>query len=215
MTRVVLHSSVRSAMVSDSLDLLGIRHSAMSPTIRPLTMDMRVRGYAAPIEFVPSPDYEQTDPYGPAIDYLDSLQIDEVAVIATDHSMESAFWGELFSTAAKKRGAAGVISDGPLRDISQILAVGFNAFGVGSLPYDYKGRMKVASVRSPVFCGGVAVAPGDFIIADLDGVVVVPQALIDEVFLVANKRALGENQVLNELKAGSTVRAAWNKHHIL
>ena len=215
MSRVQLHSSVRSAMVSDSLDLVGIRNNAMSPAIRPLTADMKVRGYAAPIEFVPSTEFNQADPYGPAIEYLDSLQADEVAIVATNHSMESAFWGELFSTAAMKSGVTGVISDGPLRDVSQILKIGFSAFGVGSLPYDYKGRMKVASVRNSVICGGVPVAPGDFIIADLDGVVVVPQAVIVEVFLAANKRALGENQVLIDLKDGSTVREAWNKHHIL
>ncbi|MEI6295890.1 MAG: RraA family protein, partial [Actinomycetes bacterium] len=112
-------------------------------------------------------------------------------------------------------GANGVICDGPLRDVNQIFEVGFAAFGVGSLPFDYKGRMQVASTRAPVICGGVPVAPGDFLIADIDGVVVVPQFAIEEVFAAANKRALGENHVLIDLKAGSTVREAWDKHHLL
>jgi 4-hydroxy-4-methyl-2-oxoglutarate aldolase len=215
MTCIQLHSSVRVAMISDSLDLIGIRNNAMSPNIRPLSGDMKIMGFAAPIGFTSSPDYDQADPYALAIEYLDSLRAGEVAVVGTGESTESAFWGELFSTAAKQNGAMGVISDGPLRDVNQILEIGFSAFGVGSRPYDYKGRMKVTSVRQEIICGGVVVAPGDFIIADQDGVIVVPQLVIDEVFTSANKRALSENHVLIDLKAGSTVREAWNKHHIL
>lgn len=215
MTHIQLDGSVRVAMISDSLDLIGIRNNAMSPNIRPLTGDMKIRGFAAPIFFTPTTDYDQADPYAPAIEYLDSLSVGEVAVVGTNESIDSAFWGELFSTAAKQNGAAGVVSDGPLRDVNQILEIGFSAFGVGSLPYDYKGRMKVTSVRQEIICGGVVVAPGDFIIADQDGVIVVPQLVIDEVFTSANKRALSENHVLIDLKAGSTVREAWNKHQIL
>lgn len=202
-------------MVSDSLDLLGIRNNVMSFEIKPLERSMKVTGYAATIEFTPSLDFDIHDPYGPAIDYLDTLQEGEVAIVATGQEHKSAFWGELFSTAAKKRGVSGVICDGPLRDVNQIFEAGFNAFGVGTLPYDYKGRMKVTNTRTTVTCGGVCVSPGDFIIADIDGVVVVPHFAINEVFVAANARALGENQVLVDLKAGSTVREAWNKHHLL
>ena len=176
---------------------------------------MKVMGYAATIEFEPSEEFDPNDPYGPAIEYLDSLQSGEVAVVATGQSNRSAFWGELFSTAAQRRGATGVVCDGPLRDLNEIFEVGFSAFGVGTLPYDYKGRMRVRKVRAEVICGGVTVAPGDFVIADIDGVVVVPAFAIDQVFAAANARALGENHVLADLKAGSTVREAWDKHHLL
>ncbi len=215
MSSIALHPSVRSAMISDSLDLIGIRNNVMSKEIRPLDRGMKVMGYAATIEFEPSAEFDPSDPYAPAIEYLDSLQTGEVAVVATGQSTDSAFWGELFSTAALRRGATGVVCDGPLRDVNEIFEVGFSAFGVGTLPYDYKGRMRVSNVRSEVVCGGVRVAPGDFIIADIDGVVLVPAFAIDQVFTAANARALGENHVLADLKAGSTVREAWDKHHLL
>lgn len=215
MSGVQLHPAVRAAMVSDSLDLMGIRENVMNFAIKPLERSMKITGYAATIEFVPSDEFNSADPYGPAIDFLDNLQSGEVVILSTGESNKSAFWGELFSTAALKRGATGVIADGPLRDVNQIFEVGFNAFGVRTLPYDYKGRMKVASVRTTVLCGGVSVAPGDFIIADVDGVVVVPQFAIERVFTAANARALSENHVLTDLKAGSTVREAWDKHHVL
>ena len=215
MSDITLHPAVRAAMVSDSLDLFGVRNNVMNFAIKPLERTMKITGFAATIEFAPADDYDEKDPYGPAIDYLDTLQKGEVAVVATGEGYKSAFWGKLFSTAAKLRGATGVIADGPLRDVNQIFEVGFNAFGVGTLPYDYKGRMKVTSTRSTVICGGVSVSSGDFIIADIDGVVVVPHDLIERVFLAANARAEGENHVLADLKAGSSVRAAWDKHHIL
>lgn len=215
MTKIVLHPAVRAAMVSDSLDLLGIRNNAMSFDIKPLDRAMRVSGYAATIEFEASSDFDPKDPYARAIDFLDSLDKGEVAIVATGGEHKSAFWGELFSTAAKRNGATGVICDGPLRDVNQIFETGFSAFGVGSLSYDYKGRMRVANTRTTVTCGGVLVSPGDFVIGDIDGVVVVPGDVINEVFTAANARALGENHVLIDLKAGSSVREAWNKHRIL
>ena len=116
MSEITLHPSVRSAMISDSLDLLGIRTNVMIPEIRPLDRSMKIMGYAATIEFEPSSDFDPHDPYAPAIGFLDSLQTGEVAIVATGQSQLSAFWGELFSTAAKLRGATGVVSDGPLRD---------------------------------------------------------------------------------------------------
>jgi len=206
---------VRSALVSDSLDLIGIRSNVMSRAVTPLISSMKIMGYASTIEFVEGIDFDPQDPYGPAIDYLDSLQSGDVAIVATGHSTQSAFWGELFSTAAKGRGSNGVITDGPLRDTQEILPVGFSAFGVGTLPFDYKGRMKVSSVHSRVNCGGVEVNQGDLIVADNDGVAVVPASKIDEVITLANERARRESTVLKELLEGKSVRSVWDKHRVL
>jgi regulator of RNase E activity RraA len=206
---------VRSALVSDSLDLIGIRTNVMSHAVAPLLSSMKIMGYASTIEFIEGKDFDTHDPYGPAIDFLDSLQPGDVAIVATGHSTQSAFWGELFSTAAKGRGANGVVTDGPLRDTQEILPVGFSAFGIGTLPFDYKGRMKVSSVHSRVNCGGVEVNQGDLIVADNDGVAVVPATKIDEVITLANERARRESTVLKELLEGKSVRSVWDKHRVL
>ena len=206
---------VRSALVSDSLDLIGIRSNVMSRAVTPLISSMKIIGYASTIEFVEGNDFDPQDPYGPAIDFLDSLQSGDVAIVATGHSTQSACWGELFSTAAKGRGANGVVTDGPLRDTQEILPVGFSAFGIGTLPFDYKGRMKVSSVHSRVNCGGVEVNQGDLIVADNDGVAVVPASKIDEVITLANERARRESTVLKELLEGKSVRFVWDKHRVL
>ena len=206
---------VRSALVSDSLDLIGIRTNVMSRAVTPLVSSMKIMGYASTIEFVEGKDFDSQDPYGPAIDFLDSLQSGDVAIVATGHSTQSAFWGELFSTAAKGRGANGVVTDGPIRDTQEILPIGFSAFGIGTLPFDYKGRMKVNSVHRRVNCGGVEVNQGDLIVADNDGVAVVPASKIDEIITLANERARRESTVLKELLEGKSVRSVWDEHRVL
>ena len=215
MKKLQVDDRVRSAMISDCLDAIGIRNNVMEANVKPLDRGMRAVGIASTISFVPGTDYDVNDPYGASIDYLDTLQTGEIAVVATGASTYSAFWGELFSAAAKGRGATGVITDGPLRDTNQILKLDFNAFGTLSRPIDFKGRMKVESIHQTVWCGGVEVNQGDAVIADWDGIVVVPSVRIEEVFATANLRAQGESTVLKQLLAGMSVRGVWDEYRLL
>ena len=206
---------VRTPMVSDSLDTIGIRNNVMNTSVRPLESGMRALGLAATISFTPDDTFDEQNPYGPAIDFLDTLQIGELTVVATGAVSFSAFWGELFSAAAIGRGVTGVVCDGPLRDIEAIKALGFAAFGASARPLDYKGRMRIHSTRETVVCGGVEVHPGDAVIADSDGVVVVPEVHIAQVFATANAKAQNEKTVLQDLMAGKSVRQVWNAYGIL
>lgn len=215
MTMWNLDTRVRSSMISDSLDLIGIRHNAMNANIKALRPGMRAVGLAATMQFVPESEYYQHNPYGDAINFLDSLAQGEVVVISTGSQQLSAFWGELFSAAAKGRGGAGVVADGPLRDTEQVVAIDFPAFGYGSVPYDYKGRMKLIATRTPIICSGVEVHPGDGIIADADGVVVVPHVQLEKVTELANARAATEKTVLTDLLAGKSVREVWDAYGVL
>jgi len=202
-------------MISDSLDVVGVRHNAMSVNVRALRPHMRAVGLAATVKFVPDDQYDQKDPYGAGIDFLDTLQVGEVAVVATGGDCLSAFWGELFSAAATGRGATGVVADGPLRDTEQVVALDFPAFGHGSRTYDYKGRMRIEAIRIPVICGGVEVHPGDGVIADSDGIVVVPAEHLAQVSELANARAATEKTVLKDLLSGKSVREVWNAYGVL
>ena len=210
-----LDPRVRSAMISDSLDVVGVRNNAMDIRVRALRPDMRAVGLAATVQFVPDSQYNQKDPYGDGIDFLDTLQVGEIAVLATGGDCLSAFWGELFSAAAKGRGATGVVADGPLRDTQQVVALDFPAFGQGSRTYDYKGRMRIEAIRIPVICGGVEIHPGDGVIADSDGVVVVPAKHLEKVSELANARAATEKTVLQDLLSGKSVREVWNAYGVL
>src|SRR6185312_15677466 len=102
----------------------------------------------------------------------------EVAVIGTAQSTRNAPWGELLSTAAKARGARGAVVDGLVRDIGKMEELGFPVFAAGIKPVDSMGRGIVTAYNVPVECGEVLVHPGDFVFADFDGVVVIPQAVV-------------------------------------
>jgi 4-hydroxy-4-methyl-2-oxoglutarate aldolase len=204
-----------SAMISDSLDAAGLRSQVLESRLAPLVPGSRAFGRAWTVQFEPSDADNPDDPYGAAIDYISAIRAGEIAVIATDNSNESAFWGELFSAAALGAGAVGVLTDGNLRDTDKIAGLGFPAFSRSRRPIDYRARMRVVSSGEHVLLGGVTIETGDLVLADDDGVVVVPRAREQEVLKLARARAAAESTVLTELLAGETLRAVWDRHGIL
>jgi 4-hydroxy-4-methyl-2-oxoglutarate aldolase len=204
-----------SAMISDSLDAAGLRSQVLETRLAPLVPGSRAFGRAWTVQFETSDDDNAADPYGAAIDYISAIRAGEVAVIATNESNESAFWGELFSAAAVGAGAAGVLTDGNLRDTDKIASLGFPAFSRSRRPVDYRARMRVTQTGGSVRIGGVTIATGDLVLADDDGVVVIPREREHEVLRLARERAVAESTVLAELLAGETLRAVWDRHGIL
>jgi regulator of RNase E activity RraA len=115
------------------------------------------------------------NPYELEIALIDSLQADEIPVFACSNPLRVAPWGELLSTAAKVRGAAGALMDGCVRDIKAIRAMRFPVFHGGIAPLDSKGRAKIIAIDVPIECAGVSVQSGDLVFGDADGVVVIPR----------------------------------------
>lgn len=203
-----------SAIVSDSLDASGVRGQVMSAPIGPVTSGSRAVGRARTVQFAPS-ELDSDDPYGAAMEYIDTLAPGTVAVVATGADERTAYWGELFSASAKGHGAVGTVCDGPVRDVAKVRAVGYDLFAPSFRPLDFRARMAVVSMAQPVRCGGVLVAPGDLVFADEDGVVVVPQAIEAEALARAIERATAESSVLEELLGGASLREVWERWHVL
>lgn len=208
-------SKITVPMLSDSCDRAGLRNQVLDLRLAPLVPGTRTSGRARTVKFVPDSNVDPARPYDDAIDFIDGTIPGELIVIATQSSNASAFWGELFSAAAKGRGATGVITDGNLRDSDKIVAVGFPAFSRSQRPIDFRGRMKVDAQQVPVVIGSVTINPGDLVAADDDGVVVIPREHEEKVVSFARERARGESTVLQELLAGSTLREVWTRHGIL
>ncbi|HEX4442752.1 MAG TPA: RraA family protein [Galbitalea sp.] len=204
-----------SAILSDSLDAAGQRDRVSRIRLAPLAPGSRILGRAWTVSFEPSTDDNPSDPYGAAIDFISAIRVGEIAVIGTAESNESAFWGELFSAAAMGAGAAGVVTDGNLRDTDKIVEMGFPAFSLSRRPIDYRGRMRVVGIGEPTSIGGVTIESGELIMADDDGLVAIPRFAENEVLQRARERAGGESTVLSELRAGETLRAVWERHGLL
>lgn len=204
-----------SASLSDSLDAVGLRDQVLPERLAPLVAGSRAFGRAATVQFAPSWDFDESDPYRGAIDFIDTLQRGQIAVVATAQSNQSAFWGELFSAAAIGVGAVGIVTDGNVRDTDKIADLNFPTFARSRRPIDFRGRMRVVASQATVTVFGVQIAPGDLVMADDDGVVVIPQAREEEVLALARERAGRESTVLAELLAGETLSTVWDRHRVL
>jgi regulator of RNase E activity RraA len=209
-----LSAQVTTAHLADALDTLGHRNQVMDAAIRPLQQGARAAGRAATLQFAPV-DHDVPEPYDDAIAFIDGLAPGALAVIACGGSTRSGFWGELFSAAALGRGAVGVVCDSYVRDSPKVRALGFPAFSLGTRPIDYRARMEITGMGRPVTCGGVVVRPGDLVLADDDGVVVVPADAEAEAVERANAKAVRETTVLDELRAGATLRSVWDRYRVL
>ena len=185
---------------------------AMHARIRPLWPEARAAGFALTVQTVPAREQAPAHPYAGELAAVDALKVGDVLVVS-----ESAwsFWGELLSTAARYRGCRGVVLDGPTRDTPAIREMGFPVFHVGIHPADSLGRIDVTAHDVPISCGGVLVHPGDLVLADHDGVVVVPLGIAEKVLQLAEEKVSGENLVRKALAGGMSTAEAFAKYGIL
>jgi len=206
--------ALRSTLVADTLDRLGIREQAVAPHIRPLFPTAKTAGYAATVHCVPvdAPPLNREDWYKGELEAVDALRPGDVMVVST---CPGCYWGELLATASRYRGARGIVADAYTRDTLQLIEMEFPTFVAGISPLDSLGRIDVDAVGVPVECGGVTVHPGDLVLGDHDGVVVVPVALADEVCALAEEKAAGEDAVRTELERGMPVSEAFKTFGVI
>jgi regulator of RNase E activity RraA len=203
-----------SAVLADVLDGLGHRHSALPPDVRPLRPTWKLFGQAATLSAMPV-TAEPVHPYAVELECLDALRPGQVLVTTTNGDRGSALWGELLSTAARARGAAGVVLDGLTRDAARILAMDYPVFAAGFSPLDSKGRLDGVSHGQPIRIGACLIRPGDWVFGDIDGVVVMPVEFAETAFARALEKVSSENRVREELARGRSIREVFAEYRIL
>lgn len=199
-------------VVADVLDKLGYRDQSLRADIRPLDPSSKLAGVARTVEVVDVGGVIPEEPYRLEMEVVDALKGGDVLVVSR---CEWSFWGELLSTAATARGASGIVIDGYTRDTPAILEMGFPVFARGVHPADSLGRMDVKAYDVPIQCGDVRVEGGDLVLADRDGVVVVPKGVAEEAIARAEEKVSGENLVRQALRDGMGVTEAFRKFGIL
>lgn len=203
------------AVISDVLDGLGHRHQVLSGRIGPVDRSLApLVGRAHTVQFAPRHELVEA-PYTTQIAAIDALQAGDVAVQATGGNEDAAYWGELFSNAALGRGARGVVIDGYHRDTRKILELGFPIFSTGARPLDISGRAEAVSFGRPVVCGGVRVEHGDVVFAEVDGIAVIPAAVVDEVVELAFAKVATEDRARDDLRAGALLSDVWSTYKVL
>lgn len=211
-----------TSVVGDVMDKLDLQHQFLPPQIQPLRQDMVVLGRAMPALSVDvfaeriagSANRLMDKSFGLMLEALDDLRKNEVYV-NTGSSPRNALWGELMSTRARKLGSRGAVLNGYVRDTKAILNMSFPTFAFGSYGQDSAPRCKVVDFRIPIEVGQVRVRPADIIFGDIDGVLLVPVEVEDEVFTLALEKARGEKLVKKAIEKGSSAVEAFEKYGIM
>lgn len=202
------------AVVADCLDRAGLRNQVLAPHIRPIEPAMRVVGLAATVHCVEvdAVPASRDDWYRNELASVDALQPGDVVVVST---CRGSYWGELLATASTFRGARGVVADAYTRDTLALVEMGFPTFAAGIHCADSLGRIDVDAYGVPIVCGGVEISPGDLVLGDHDGVVVVPAAHGGEIVAAAEEKVIGENLVREKLAEGMPVSEAFRTYGVI
>jgi 4-hydroxy-4-methyl-2-oxoglutarate aldolase len=200
-------------VVGDILDDLGFTRQFLPQPIQPLREEMKLAGRAMPVVMI-DVHGKQKKPFGLLTEALDQLQGGEI-YLASGGDMRCAYWGEILTATAKKRGGAGAVINGFHRDTPKVLEQNWPVFSRGRFAQDSGVRTQVVDYRCPIEVGPVTVQPGDLVFGDLDGVVVVPVKVEAEVIERALAKARGEKLVRKEIEAGLSSTAAFKKYGIL
>jgi 4-hydroxy-4-methyl-2-oxoglutarate aldolase len=207
-------SKLYPAVVSDCLDRIGYRQQVMRPHIRPLFPQARLAGFAMTVHCVEvdALPASEDDYYRGELQAVDSLRANDVMVVST---CEGSYWGELLATASRYRGAVGIVADAYTRDTDKLIEMEFPTFIAGISACDSLGRIDIDQVQGSIECGGVTVKPDDLLLADFDGVVVVPSEVADEAITRAEEKVSGENLVRDKLAEGMPVWEAFRTYGVI
>ena len=209
----LLTGELYTPVVGDILDDLGHVHQFLPQPIQPMREQMKLAGRAMPVVMI-DVFGKQKQPFGKLTEALDQLKPGEI-YLATGGAMRCAYWGEILTATAKKRGAVGAIIDGFHRDTPMVLEQDWPVFSRGRFAQDSGVRTQVIDYRCPIEIGPVHVEPGDLIFGDLDGVIVVPKKVEKEVIEKAVQKARGEKNVRKTIEGGMSSTDAFKKFGIL
>jgi len=209
----IFRKELYTPVVGDILDEIGYYHQFLPQPIQPLRTTDKVIGRAMPVLMIDVYG-PQKKPFGKLTEALDQLQQGEI-YIASGGAMRCAYWGEILTATAKKRGATGAVINGFYRDTPMVLEQDWPVFGRGRFAQDSGVRTQVADYRCDIEIEGVWVSPGDLVFGDMDGVLVIPKKVEQQVVINALKKARGEKVVRKEIENGMPSTEAFLKYGIL
>nr|WP_121270908.1 RraA family protein [Pedobacter schmidteae] len=209
----IFRKELYTPVVGDILDEIGYYHQFLPQPIQPMRTTDKIIGRAMPVLMIDVYG-PQKKPFGKLTEALDQLEKGEI-YIASGGAMRCAYWGEILTATAKKRGAAGAVINGFYRDTPMVIEQDWPVFGRGRFAQDSGVRTQVADYRCDIEIDGVWVSPGDLVFGDMDGVLVIPKKVEQQVVINALKKARGEKVVRKEIENGMLATEAFLKYGIL
>jgi len=194
-----------ASTISDALDKLGIAGQCFG--IKPLSNDFRAFGRAFTIKMIPC-----TSKKGTVGDFLDDVPPGSMITIDSGGTMDATVWGDILTYAAHKNEIAGTVINGVCRDILKSIELNYPIFSKGVYMRTGKSRLMVETYDLPVNIGGVSVYPGDIIVGDHDGVVVIPKDHEENVIEIAVKIDYAESAIRDAFSNGMRLDEARKLH---
>ncbi|MBA3349016.1 MAG: RraA family protein [Actinobacteria bacterium] len=204
-------SALYTGAVTDVLDRMGLLSQTLPSELLPLQSGMRLAGPAYTIEGRPRPGNDYDSSIRKILAMLGSVPKGHVAVYQT-YDLSAAHLGELSVTSLNARGCVGAVIDGGCRDIEYILRERFPVFCRYTTPQDCVVRWDLIAENAPVTIGGVRISPGDYIVADDDGIVAVPAEVCDAVLAEAEEKVAAENDVRDAVRGGALPLEAYDRY---
>lgn len=201
---------VSTASVSDAVDKIAGKRGYMDHDVKPRISDKKIVGPAVTILEGPTDEFV---PPKHALDAIDECPEGSVIVISVHGEKNVAVWGGLMTAGAEVNGLSGAVLDGGVRDVTEIRRDShFQVFARSVSPATTLGRFKTLSSNGPVLCGGVMVHPGDLVVGDLDGVVVVPKAHVEGVLKMATEIEVREAEQAKLIRQHKSLREGLAKY---
>lgn len=205
--------SVYTGAITDVLDDFGYHDQTMNPEISPLTHDMNLAGIAYPCIGRPNRDVDEERNMRNILEMLGEAP--ENSVILYDSNADSsAQIGELSVEWLVANNSRGAVVDGGARDLSFILQTDFPLFTKFETPADAVPRWEILDWNCSAVVGGIEVEPGDFVIGDIDGVVIVPQDIVEDVLRKSEELVDIENHVRDDVSSGTPPLEAYEDHGV-
>ncbi len=208
---VALFEGLDTPGVSDAMDKLGLHGQALG--IMPLAnYSKTVVGPAFTVKYVPA-----SNPPGTVGDFIDDVAPGDVVVIDNDGRSDCTVWGDIMTQYAGLRGIAATVIDGVCRDVGKALGDNYPIFSVGRFMRTGKDRVQVESLNTTVAVGTVRVASRDIVVADANGVVIVPRHRARDVAATARKIEESESRIREQIAQGTSLgeaRAALGYHQL-
>jgi len=209
----LMKEKLYTPVVGDILDTMGYYHQFLPQDVRGLTSDMKLAGKAMTVLMI-DVFGDQKKPFGMLTEALDQLEENEI-YLATGGTKRCAYWGELLTATARTRGAVGAVVNGWHRDTPQVLEQNWPVFSCGCYAQDSSVRTQVVDFRCRIEIGEVTITDGDILFGDVDGVIVIPKDVAEEVVTLALEKASAEKVVRKAIEDGMTATDAFKKFGIL
>ena len=200
-----------TGVVADCLDRRGHLRQTLPHELVPLRRGMRLAGPVYTVEGRPHPGHDYDTSIRKILDMLGAVPAGHVVVYHTN-DRDCSQLGELSVTSLKSRGCVGAIVDGGCRDVDFILREDFPVFARHVSPQDSVPRWELTAHGDvTIEIGGVRIAPGDWVVGDADGIVVVPANLVEDVVAEAEAKASVENEIRDAVREGALPLAAYDE----